>query len=115
MRIVSKVVSGILFCSILLVSCGGVTPVPNPTVTPTVSPIATQTPTQIPTLTPTATSTQIPVTPVFPALATPYQDILDTPTPIALPSLKAADFRLKAWSDQNAIELVRLMVQYAHD
>jgi len=115
MRIVSKVVSGILFCSILLVSCGGVTPIPNPTATSTVSPIATQTQTQIPTLPPTATSTQIPATSVFPALATPYQAILDTPTPIALPSLMAADFRLKDWSDQNAIELIRLMGQYAHD
>lgn len=40
MRIVSKVVSGILFCSIFLVSCGGVTPVP--TVMPTSMATVTQ-------------------------------------------------------------------------
>lgn len=86
------------------------TPIPYPTITPTV----TRTPTQIPTLTTTATSTQIPATLVFPALATPYQYLFDTPTPIALPSMHASDFGLKDWSDQNAIELIQLMGAYAH-
>jgi hypothetical protein len=74
MRAVSKTVSAILFCSIFIASCGGVTPIapaitPSTTLSPTVKPV-------LPTLTPSAI-----------AISTPTE---------ALP-LRADDYQLRPW------------------
>jgi len=69
MRMVSKVVSDILFCSILLVSCGGVTPVPT---------VVTSIPTSI--------------------ALTPTPDFTATPSPTATLPPSANDYRLRPWS-----------------
>lgn len=54
------------------------------------------------------------MTPVFPYIASLVEYTYGaTPTPIATPADGAQNYRLKAWSEANAIDLVRLADQYA--
>lgn len=101
-----------------------VTYYPTLTRSPTASPFPTRTRTPTPTHRPTNThkptftpslSTTVTETPVFPIGWQPaWQNESVTYIPTSLPEKPVAEFRLKPWSEQDAIDLVRLMDIYAY-
>lgn len=106
----------VIVFALTLAGCGQSAPVlPAETTTPA-PPLAT------PSQTPAPTSTVTPtVTPTLGLLAEPifshpydYLPIWETVTPIPTPILGLQDFRLKAWSEQEAIRLIQAMDEYAY-
>jgi hypothetical protein len=83
------------------------TETPSPTNTHTLTPLKTPTPTSSKFITPTMTK-------IFPYLTTHFDYRFETPTPIALPTDDPLSYQLKKWSEIDALEIVRLLDQYAY-
>ncbi len=67
-------------------------------------PTGTPTPTHAPSATPTV---------AFPYQITPYDYAYETSTPVATPERPAAQYAIKPWTEQDALELMRTMDAYA--
>ena len=113
MKITSKALSTILLCSILLVSCGAVTPVPTVTSTSTATTLPTKTYTPIPTQTPSPTTTPSRVDEIF-VIPTMHPYLDTTPTPIATPALGYSSMRLRNLSEDDILDLIDEMNQYSY-
>jgi len=109
MIMASKIVLFILLCSILLLSCGPATAVPTSTV------VATNT--LLPTITnlpePSATATLSQVEKIF-TIPTRQAGLVDTPTPIATPSVDSSSVKLKDLSEHDALNFIDTMNKYSY-
>ena len=108
MRIISRVGLGILICSLLLVPCGGVTPVPTATIVPTQTLIPAKT--DLPQPSATATLSQVEKIFRLPTMQ-PFRDT--TPTPIATPR-GIFSGKLKDLSEQDMLNLINEMNEYSY-
>lgn len=92
-------------------------PTPSRTVSPTPLPLLTRTPRPTQTITNTPSSTIVGPTPisVLPVLTPAEWWAGHDPTPIATPALGHDRYRLKDWSEADALELIRLLEVYAHE
>lgn len=109
MRVASKLGLGILICSQLLVSCGGVTPVPMATTTA----VATNTFIATSSSEPSLTATYSPAEKIF-TLPTQEFRLIDTPTPIATPNFDNSSVNLKEMSESDLLNLIDWMNQYSY-
>jgi len=110
----NKKIIVLIVVSILLTSCGGVTPVPTATPTLTATALPTKTPlptnTSIPEPSATVTPSRVEMIFALPTLA-PFRD---TPTPIAIPSLGYSSMQLRNLSEDDILELIDEMNQYSY-
>ena len=106
----NKKLTVILVLSLLLTSCGGVTPVP-PTATPTFIATVTKTSTKLPTPSPTATLSQ--AGKIF-TIPTRHYEIFETPTPIVTPSLSASFLKINNITEEDSIHLLKTMNDYSY-
>ena len=80
--------------------------------TPTPSPSPSPSPTNIFMLPPAGQNYSSFETPLFPFPTHVYEQLWETPTPIATTSKDLDQFRLKEWKESDAIDLIRLMEEY---
>lgn len=86
------------------------TPTPSITITPT-KPTQTPSPSPthlLPTQTPSPTSGY-----AIPYQITPYDYVYETATPVATPDQPASNYRLKEWTEQEGLNLIRRMDDYS--
>ena len=120
----------ILFVSvsfiITLLSCSSaeptvtstITPPQSPTTTPTKTPLPSHTPTQQPdqTSTPTPNAAFLPGTgnSLFPIPTISSRSVMSPPTPIPTASQNYSAYKLKDWSDEDALTSVQMIDQFAY-